>query len=102
MSARVVWATTVELNCSKIRGAARAMRSSESRAIFFATVLSSMALTVSRSWYAKSSISELSFAFKLLGARLLLDAAFDLDPRLLARELALALLQRLALDRWPR
>ena len=35
---------------------------------------------------------------QLLGAGLLFDAAFDFEAGLLARELALALLQRLALD----
>src|SRR6266853_74377 len=46
LSARVVWATTVELNCSENSRRRVAMRRSESRAIFCATALSSMGFTL--------------------------------------------------------
>src|ERR1039458_7496345 len=62
LSAPVVCTTTVELNCSENSRRARAMRVAESRWIFCASVLSPMPLTISRSWYSTSSISDLSFA----------------------------------------
>ena len=60
LSAPVVCATTVELNCSENSRLSRAILADESRAIFFATALSSIAFTISRSWPSNSPISEFS------------------------------------------
>ena len=62
-SAPVLWARTVEENCCENSRRRRDMRRAESRAIFWATVLSSMALTDSRSWNSKSSRSWVSLTF---------------------------------------
>jgi hypothetical protein len=84
LSAPVLWATTVELNCSENSRFARAMRRSESRAIFCARALSSMALTVSRA--GRRSLHEgVELGFELFGAGLLFGAAFDLE-RAFSRE----------------
>ena len=73
------------------------MRVAESRAIFCATALSSMALTVSRSWYSKSSMQGVELGFEFAGAGLLLGAAFDFEAERARGELVLAELQGVAL-----
>ncbi len=78
-NSRHPWATTVDLNCSPNSRRARASVVAESRAIFFATALSSMAFTDSRSWYSKSLMSDSSFFSELLRACLYFSAALEVE-----------------------
>ncbi len=82
----VVWATTVELNCSENSRRRVAIRRSESRAIFCARALSSMAFTFRE-----------EFGFEFSGAGFLLDATFNFETGLFAGKLTFTLLQRFTL-----
>ena len=97
LSARVVWATTVELNCSE-----NSRRRRGHAAVGVAGDLLGEGLVVDGFDGLAELVGEVfdegvELGFELFGAGLLFDAAFDFEAGLFAGEFALALLQGFAL-----